>query len=115
MKSALEIAFKPSVIIEVQIAGLVGTLLTVINQFNELFNGPYTVLLSGQILLNYLIPYLISIVYSILSFFAWQDSQRIILDQKKSFEQFPERNPNPVFRVSAHNKLIYAIQPLRSY
>ena len=98
MKSALEIAFKPSVIIRgVQIAGLVGTLLTVINQFNELFNGPYTVLLAGQILLNYLIPYLISIVYSILSFFAWQDSQRIILDQKKSFEQFPERNPNPVF------------------
>ena len=105
----LKIAFQLSIMLRgLQIAALVGTILVLINQGDRLFHGPYDAQLWIKLVLTYLTPYCVSVVSSVLSFRNWQSTQELLLNQKRSFERFPESNPNPVFRVSAQNELIYA-------
>lgn len=85
-------AFQPAIVKRaIRIAILVGTILILINQSSRLLNGPYDMDLWIRIILTYLTPYTVSVISSVLSQKGWADLEKALMEQKKSYQRFPDR------------------------
>src|SRR5688500_17228248 len=89
-----------------------GTLVAAINHWHEIAGGAMGAALAWQLSLTYGVPFLVSLVSSVL---AARDQRRhlreMVSDLERRIEIFarlPDANPNPVLRLATGGELLYA-------
>jgi class 3 adenylate cyclase len=112
----------PAVLRRAAITGLgVGTLLTAINHGPALLAGSLPASAPAQIVLSYVIPFLVSLASSVIAIRVERRDSTAATDllerEIDAINRFPGQNPNPVLRMTEAGHLTYAnasSAPIRS-
>jgi len=107
------IASDPSVLRRAALTSLgVGTILTIANHFEDLTTGRMAEYQLIPIAITYLVPFLVSIVSSVIALRVERRRQAVttgLLEREiEAIERFPGQNPNPVLRMAEDGQLLYA-------
>jgi class 3 adenylate cyclase len=107
------IASDPGVLRRAALTSLgVGTILTVANNLDALATGEMAESRVLAIGINYLVPFAVSLVSSVLALRVERrdrgQSTRLLEREIEAIVRFPGQNPNPVLRVDREGRLIYA-------
>lgn len=93
-------------------SALVGSILTAINQAGEMAAGRSDPGLAVRIALTFLVPFIVSTVSSVAAIRgqrAGHQREYFLLEREiEAINRFPDQNPNPVLRVTANGRLVYA-------
>src|SRR3989337_3871997 len=93
-------------------AGVVGSILTLINHADDLVGGQVTTATLLQIGLTLLVPYLVSTASSVAAIQRHRagglPDHALLEAEIEAIHKFPDENPNPVLRMARDGRLIYA-------
>ncbi len=91
---------------------LVGAILTAINSAGDIAAGRADPGLAIRIALTFLVPFVVSMISSVAAIRGQRAGHRqeyLLLEREiEAINRFPDQNPNPVLRVTANGRLVYA-------